>query len=70
MTPGAFIIGVVPLELAERAGAEMRRTLGSAVFAGMLGVTAFGQSGDLDSVHRYHGLDTDSIVGAALDLVD
>jgi pyruvate dehydrogenase E1 component len=35
-----------------------------------LGVTAFGQSGDLDAVHRYHGLDTDSIVGAALDLVD
>jgi pyruvate dehydrogenase E1 component len=35
-----------------------------------LGVTAFGQSGDLDSVYRYHGLDVDSIVGAALDLVD
>ncbi|MBA3523934.1 MAG: pyruvate dehydrogenase [Geodermatophilaceae bacterium] len=35
-----------------------------------LGVTAFGQSGDLDSVYRHHGIDTDSIVGAALDLVD
>ena len=35
-----------------------------------LGVTAFGQSGDLDSVYRHHGLDVDSIVGAALDLVD
>jgi pyruvate dehydrogenase E1 component len=35
-----------------------------------LGVTAFGQSGDLASVYRYHGLDSDSIVGAALDLVD
>jgi pyruvate dehydrogenase E1 component len=35
-----------------------------------LGVTAFGQSGDLVAVHRHHGLDTDSIVGAALDLVD
>jgi pyruvate dehydrogenase E1 component len=35
-----------------------------------LGVTAFGQSGDLASVYRYHGLDTDSILGAALDLVD
>jgi pyruvate dehydrogenase E1 component len=35
-----------------------------------LGVTRFGQSGDLDSVYRYHGLDTDSIVGAALDLVE
>ena len=34
-----------------------------------LGVTSFGQSGDLDSVYRYHGLDTDSVVGAALDLV-
>jgi pyruvate dehydrogenase E1 component len=33
-----------------------------------LGVTRFGQSGDLDSVHRYHGLDTDSVVAAALDL--
>jgi pyruvate dehydrogenase E1 component len=35
-----------------------------------LGVTRFGQSGDLDSVHRSHGLDVDSLVGAALDLVD
>jgi pyruvate dehydrogenase E1 component len=35
-----------------------------------LGVTSFGQSGDLDSVYRYHGLDVDTLVGAALDLVD
>jgi multidrug efflux pump len=42
MTSVAFIIGVVPLILAEGAGAEMRRALGTAVFAGMLGVTAFG----------------------------
>ena len=28
-----------------------------------LGVTRFGQSGDLDDVYRYHGIDTDSIVG-------
>jgi pyruvate dehydrogenase E1 component len=35
-----------------------------------LGVTRFGQSGDLDSVYRYHGLDADTIVGTALDLVD
>ena len=42
MTSLAFIIGVVPLLLAEGAGAEMRRTLGTAVFYGMLGVTAFG----------------------------
>src|SRR5205085_4931809 len=42
MTSLAFILGVVPLMLSEGAGAEMRRTLGTAVFAGMLGVTAFG----------------------------
>jgi len=35
-----------------------------------LGVTGFGQAGDLESVYRYHGIDTDSIIGAALDLVD
>ena len=35
-----------------------------------LGVTSFGQSGDLDSVYRHHGLDVDSIAAAALDLVD
>ncbi|HTK78347.1 MAG TPA: efflux RND transporter permease subunit [Gemmataceae bacterium] len=38
----AFILGVVPLVIAVGAGAEMRRTLGTAVFAGMLGVTLFG----------------------------
>jgi hydrophobe/amphiphile efflux-1 (HAE1) family protein len=42
MTSFAFILGVVPLALSEGAGAEMRRTLGTAVFAGMLGVTLFG----------------------------
>jgi multidrug efflux pump len=42
MTSFAFILGVVPLMVASGAGAEMRRTLGIAVFAGMLGVTAFG----------------------------
>jgi multidrug efflux pump subunit AcrB len=42
MTSLAFILGVVPLVLAEGAGAEMRRTLGTAVFAGMVGVTLFG----------------------------
>ena len=42
MTSFAFILGVVPLVVAEGAGAEMRRTLGLAVFSGMLGVTAFG----------------------------
>ncbi len=42
MTSFAFILGVVPLVLSEGAGAEMRRALGTAVFAGMLGVTLFG----------------------------
>jgi multidrug efflux pump len=42
MTSFAFILGVVPLMVSEGAGAEMRRTLGIAVFAGMLGVTLFG----------------------------
>jgi multidrug efflux pump len=42
MTSFAFILGVVPLVIAEGAGAEMRRTLGTAVFSGMLGVTFFG----------------------------
>jgi hydrophobe/amphiphile efflux-1 (HAE1) family protein len=42
MTSFAFILGVVPLVLAQGAGAEMRRTLGLAVFSGMLGVTLFG----------------------------
>jgi multidrug efflux pump len=42
MTSFAFILGVVPLVLAEGAGAEMRQTLGTAVFSGMLGVTVFG----------------------------
>jgi len=42
MTSFAFILGVVPLMLSEGAGSEMRKTLGTAVFAGMLGVTLFG----------------------------
>ena len=42
MTSFAFILGVVPLVFATGAGAEMRRALGIAVFAGMLGVTLFG----------------------------
>jgi multidrug efflux pump len=42
MTSFAFILGVVPLVFANGAGAEMRQALGIAVFAGMLGVTAFG----------------------------
>jgi multidrug efflux pump subunit AcrB len=42
MTSFAFILGVVPLVIAEGAGAEMRKALGVAVFSGMLGVTFFG----------------------------
>ncbi len=42
MTSFAFILGVVPLVLAQGAGAEMRYTLGVAVFSGMVGVTLFG----------------------------
>jgi HAE1 family hydrophobic/amphiphilic exporter-1 len=42
MTSFAFIFGVIPLAFATGAGAEMREALGTAVFAGMIGVTAFG----------------------------
>ncbi len=42
MTSFAFILGVVPLAIAQGAGAEMRQALGTAVFFGMLGVTLFG----------------------------
>jgi multidrug efflux pump len=42
MTSLAFIMGVVPLVLASGPGAEVRRAMGIAVFAGMLGVTLFG----------------------------
>jgi multidrug efflux pump len=42
MTSITFTAAVVPLVLASGAGAEVRHALGVAVFAGMLGVTAFG----------------------------
>jgi multidrug efflux pump len=42
MTSFAFILGVSPLVLASGAGAEMDQALGTAVFAGMIGVTFFG----------------------------
>jgi len=42
MTSIAFIMGVVPLVYSHGAGWEMRRAMGIAVFAGMLGVTLFG----------------------------
>jgi len=42
MTSFAFILGVLPLVVATGAGAEMRQSLGTAVFSGMIGVTVFG----------------------------
>jgi multidrug efflux pump len=42
MTSFAFIMGVFPLVVATGAGWEMQRSLGTAVFSGMLGVTFFG----------------------------
>ena len=42
MTSITFTAAVVPLVLATGAGAEIRNALGIAVFAGMIGVTAFG----------------------------
>ena len=42
MTSIAFIMGVLPLAHSVGAGAEMRQAMGIAVFAGMIGVTAFG----------------------------
>jgi len=42
MTSFAFILGVFPLAVATGAGSEMRQSLGTAVFFGMLGVTIFG----------------------------
>jgi HAE1 family hydrophobic/amphiphilic exporter-1 len=42
MTSFSFVMGVLPLMIGTGAGAEMRQSLGTAVFAGMLGVTFFG----------------------------
>jgi hydrophobe/amphiphile efflux-1 (HAE1) family protein len=42
MTSLAFILGVVPLVIASGPGFEMRQSLGTAVFFGMIGVTLFG----------------------------
>ncbi|HEX2216927.1 MAG TPA: efflux RND transporter permease subunit, partial [Xanthobacteraceae bacterium] len=42
MTSLAFILGVTPMVFAIGAGAELRQALGTAVFAGMIGVTLFG----------------------------
>jgi len=42
MTSFAFIFGVVPLVIAEGAGSEMRRSLGTAVFGGMVTASFLG----------------------------
>ena len=42
MTSIAFIMGVLPMAISTGAGAEMRNTMGIAVFSGMIGVTIFG----------------------------
>jgi len=42
MTSLSFILGVTPLVWAVGAGAELRQTLGTTVFSGMIGVTTFG----------------------------
>ena len=42
MTSLAFTLGVIPLYIAQGAGAELRIALGTAVFWGMIGVTLFG----------------------------
>jgi multidrug efflux pump subunit AcrB len=42
MTSAAFIFGVIPLAFGVGPGAELRQSLGVAVFFGMIGVTLFG----------------------------
>ena len=42
MTSLAFLLGAIPLMMSSGAGAEMRQSMGTAVFAGMLGVTLSG----------------------------
>jgi multidrug efflux pump subunit AcrB len=42
MTSLAFVMGVYPLVVATGAGWETRRSLGTAVISGMIGVTFFG----------------------------
>ena len=41
-----------------------------AVPVASLGVQRFGQSGDLEELYEHHGIDTESVVGAALDLLE
>ena len=62
-TPMVTVLDGHPHTLAFLAGVNK-------VPAAHLGVSRFGQSGDLDDVYRYHGIDTDSVVAACLDHVD
>lgn len=62
-TPMITVLDGHPHTLAFLAGVN-------SVAASALGVSRFGQVGSLDDVYRYHGIDTDSIVAAALDLLD
>jgi len=62
-TPIVTVLDGHPHTLAFLAGVNRVR-------ANHLGVTRFGQSGDLDDVYREHGLDIESIVTSGLDLLD
>ena len=74
--PSWILDQVFPAERVRADGHRARRTPAHAgvpvhhqpVPSASLGVTKFGQAGGLDDVYRYHGIDTDSIVRAALDL--
>ncbi|WP_411284049.1 transketolase-like TK C-terminal-containing protein [Lapillicoccus sp.] len=62
-TPIVTVLDGHPHTLAFLAGVNRVR-------ANHLGVTRFGQSGDLDDIYREHGLDIESIVTSGLDLLD
>ncbi|QSX38237.1 efflux RND transporter permease subunit [Shewanella sedimentimangrovi] len=67
MTSIAFIMGVVPMVYSSGAGAEMRKAMGVAVFAGMIGVTLFGL---LLTPLFYYGLNRRKAKQAALAAVE
>jgi hydrophobe/amphiphile efflux-1 (HAE1) family protein/NodT family efflux transporter outer membrane factor (OMF) lipoprotein len=77
MTSFAFIAGVAPLVVAHGAGSEMRQSLGTTVFFGMLGVTIFGllftpafyalvRKGDRSSAPRTSALAVKTAVGVLM----
>ncbi len=61
-TPMVTVLDGHPHTLAFLAGINRVRSTN-------LGVSRFGQVGSLDDVYRHHGIDTDSIVSAALDIL-